>query len=84
MIIFRQGQACDEPGRFFRRLPVEKPMVRNNYFFQARPEGDAGVDVEELGWATSMVGGRGRVCADGGPPWAGHGAGGRGAVEDAV
>lgn len=37
-------------------MPVDKPMVRNNYFFQARPAGDVGVDVEELGWATSMVG----------------------------
>ena len=31
-------------------------MVRNNYFFQARPETDAGGEVEERGWATSMVG----------------------------
>lgn len=43
--------------RFFRRLPVDKPMVRNNYFFQMLPEGKEGeVDAEELGWADSMLG----------------------------
>lgn len=43
--------------RFFRRLPVDKPVVRNNYFFQTNRAGSGGVvDDEELGWATSTVG----------------------------
>ena len=44
--------------RFFRRLPVDKPVIRNNYFVQTnrrvRVEGD--VDPEELGWAESSMG----------------------------
>ncbi|PPQ66283.1 hypothetical protein CVT26_010967 [Gymnopilus dilepis] len=50
--------------RFFRRLPVDKPVIRNNYFIQVnrRPEGGGGgahervVDTEELGWAESTLG----------------------------
>ncbi|KAF9483978.1 hypothetical protein BDN70DRAFT_954212, partial [Pholiota conissans] len=43
--------------RFFRKLAVDKPMVRNNYFFQMTPEDKAGeIDAEELGWADSMMG----------------------------
>ncbi|KAI0751237.1 hypothetical protein C8Q80DRAFT_1218050 [Daedaleopsis nitida] len=54
-------------GRFFRRLPVDKPVVRNNYGFQVvqepaarRPAPAPGslldVDPDELAWATTMNG----------------------------
>ncbi|KAK0498300.1 hypothetical protein EDD18DRAFT_1071356, partial [Armillaria luteobubalina] len=55
--------------RFFRRLPVDKPVIRNNYFVQVvRPQGqgqsqDGGVDLEadlvdpeELAWSTTTNG----------------------------
>ncbi|KAH9482879.1 hypothetical protein JR316_0004979 [Psilocybe cubensis] len=43
--------------RFFRRLPVEKPVVRNNYFFQTNvPQKEERIDAEELAWAESTVG----------------------------
>ncbi|KXN86328.1 hypothetical protein AN958_10190 [Leucoagaricus sp. SymC.cos] len=41
--------------RFFRRLPVEKPVIRNNYFLQTvRPQRDrmaGSIDPEELAWS---------------------------------
>ncbi|KAL0949821.1 hypothetical protein HGRIS_009857 [Hohenbuehelia grisea] len=54
--------------RFFRRMAVDKPVARNNYFVQivrpqelldgrAEDEGDAYfVDPEELGWSTTTNG----------------------------
>ncbi|KAF8914122.1 hypothetical protein CPB84DRAFT_1741949 [Gymnopilus junonius] len=52
--------------RFFRRLPVDKPVIRNNYFIQANRRRESGaheqnesgqvVDPEELGWAESTLG----------------------------
>jgi len=44
--------------RFFRRLPVDKAVVRNNYFIQANQpeEAEEAVDSDELGWATGTVG----------------------------
>lgn len=53
--------------RFFRRMPLDKPVIRNNYFVQvvkpsemAQPEqGDemtSDVDPEELGWSESTNG----------------------------
>jgi Protein of unknown function (DUF3445) len=49
-------------GRFFKRLPVDKPVIRNNYTFQivtpptqeANP--DKLADPGELSWAASMIG----------------------------
>lgn len=45
-------------ARFFKRLPLDKPVVRNNYTFQVvddhRPEGD--LDPTELAWSTTMKG----------------------------
>ncbi|CAL1717362.1 unnamed protein product [Somion occarium] len=45
-------------GRFFRRMPVDKPVIRNNYSFQAvREDSDpTGLDYSELGWASTMKG----------------------------
>ena len=54
-------------GRFFRRLPVDKPVIRNNYSFQLVEDADArtpvpapgsllAVDPEELAWAQTMNG----------------------------
>ena len=53
--------------RFFRRLPLDKPVVRNNYSFQVVQEPEArtprpaagsllAVDAEELAWAETMNG----------------------------
>lgn len=44
--------------RFFRRMPVDKPVVRNNYSFQvvARPEDADPLDPDELAWAKTMKG----------------------------
>ena len=45
-------------NRFFSRLPIEKPVVRNNWFFQAvlpREVADSH-DPEELGWYKSVMG----------------------------
>ncbi|KAF8974377.1 hypothetical protein BDZ97DRAFT_1773256, partial [Flammula alnicola] len=47
--------------RFFRRLAVDKPVIRNNYFIQVnRPEDKSEdgekVDPEEIGWAQSTLG----------------------------
>ncbi|KAG6865724.1 hypothetical protein C0991_012370 [Blastosporella zonata] len=46
--------------RFFRRLAVDKPVARNNYFFQVvkppAPEGVEDLDPEELAWAESSHG----------------------------
>lgn len=40
--------------RFFVKLAVDKPVVRNNYFVQVVPEGgDSG---EELAWSTLTLG----------------------------
>jgi hypothetical protein len=45
-------------GRFFRRLPVDKPVARNNYNFQVNRPGERQeqVDREELAWAESTLG----------------------------
>ncbi|KAK0231279.1 hypothetical protein IW262DRAFT_1526371 [Armillaria fumosa] len=59
--------------RFFRRLPVDKPVIRNNYFVQViRPQGpgqDRGVDSEddlvdpeELAWSTTTNGPEGEFA----------------------
>lgn len=46
--------------RFFQRLSVDKPVVRNNYFFQVvkppAPKDEEDIDPEELGWAESSHG----------------------------
>jgi hypothetical protein len=46
--------------RFFQRLAVDKPVARNNYFFQVvkpqSPDGIEEIDPEELGWAESSHG----------------------------
>lgn len=51
--------------RFFQRLSADKPVSRNNYFFQvvkpsppadAENQGEEDVDPEELSWATSSHG----------------------------
>ena len=54
-------------GRFFRRLPLDKPVVRNNYSFQLvaepsmrnpppAPGSLLDVDPDELAWAVTMNG----------------------------
>ena len=45
-------------SRFFKRLPVDKPVVRNNYSLQviARPEDADPFDPDELAWAKTMKG----------------------------
>ena len=49
-------------GRFMKRLPVEKPVVRNNYAFQVvdqttnRPDDEKLVDRNELAWSNTMMG----------------------------
>ncbi|THH12332.1 hypothetical protein EW145_g89 [Phellinidium pouzarii] len=48
-------------ARFFSRLPVDKPVIRNNYFFQnVRPIDDparlASIDPDELAWSDSTNG----------------------------
>ena len=44
--------------RFFRRMPLDKPVVRTNYSFQrvARPEAADPRDPHELAWARTMKG----------------------------
>ena len=53
--------------RFFRRMPLDKPVVRNNYAFQVVQEAHArqprpapgsllDVDPDELAWAVTMNG----------------------------
>jgi Protein of unknown function (DUF3445) len=44
--------------RFFRRLPVDKAVIRNNYFVQANQpdEMEEQVDRDELAWAKGTVG----------------------------
>ena len=54
--------------RFFRRMPVDKPVCRNNYFVQIVPEPMSGaspfadfpddheVDPEELSWSYTTLG----------------------------
>ena len=43
--------------RFFRRMPVDKPVIRNNYAIQTNVEdGEKGIDREELAWAKSALG----------------------------
>ena len=53
--------------RFFRRLPLDKPVVRNNYFFQVVQEPEArrpapvpgsllDVDPDEIAWSVTMQG----------------------------
>lgn len=48
-------------GRFLFKLAVDKPVIRNNYFFQiVRPEDDsariASIDPDELAWSDSTNG----------------------------
>jgi len=49
-------------GRFFKRMTVEKPVIRNNYAFQivdplsVNAKTEKRVDPEELSWATTMLG----------------------------
>lgn len=45
-------------SRFFKRLPVDKPVVRNNYSFQvvAPPASADPLDPDELAWARTMKG----------------------------
>ncbi|KAI5124771.1 hypothetical protein M0805_005405 [Coniferiporia weirii] len=48
-------------ARFFSKLPVDKPVIRNNYFFQiVRPEDDsariASIDPDEIAWSDSTNG----------------------------
>lgn len=43
--------------RFFRRIPVDKPVIRNNYFIQTNVgDGPNPIDKEELAWSESTVG----------------------------
>lgn len=48
--------------RFFKRLPVDKPVTRNNFFFQIIPSPSSSmadeviVDPEELGWSATTNG----------------------------
>jgi len=43
--------------RFFRRIPVDKPVIRNNYFIQRNlGTGPNPLDREELAWAESTMG----------------------------
>ncbi|OCH95886.1 hypothetical protein OBBRIDRAFT_442056 [Obba rivulosa] len=43
--------------RYFRRLPVDKPVVRNNYAFQViNPDAAGDFDPRELAWAHTMNG----------------------------
>jgi hypothetical protein len=43
--------------RFFRRIPVDKPVIRNNYFIQTNVgDGPNAMDKEELAWSESTVG----------------------------
>lgn len=51
-------------SRFFRRMPLDKPVIRNNYTFQVvRPSST--FDPSELGWATSMKGDENLIESDG-------------------
>jgi len=45
-------------SRFFRRMPVDKPVVRNNYSFQVVSPADAAdpLDPDELAWCRTMKG----------------------------
>jgi hypothetical protein len=49
-------------GRFFKRLPVDKPVVRYNYGFQlvnplsAEASKGKPIDPDELSWSTTMFG----------------------------
>ncbi|KAJ6581107.1 hypothetical protein B0H19DRAFT_1113623 [Mycena capillaripes] len=44
--------------RFFRRLQVDKPVVRNNYFVQVSPPASAtpSLDPDELAWGENVLG----------------------------
>ena len=62
MIVIDRERLHLSLGRFMKRLPVEKPVVRNNYMFQVvdpttnRPDGEKLVDRDELGWSSTMMG----------------------------
>lgn len=48
-------------ARFFSKLPVDKPVTRNNYFFQivraaGNPERMASIDPDELAWSDTTNG----------------------------
>ncbi|KAI0081015.1 hypothetical protein K474DRAFT_1657199 [Panus rudis PR-1116 ss-1] len=44
-------------GRFFKRLPVDKPVIRNNYSFQVvNPKTVSEMDPSELAWSNTMKG----------------------------
>ncbi|KAJ7132215.1 hypothetical protein C8R44DRAFT_773379 [Mycena epipterygia] len=44
--------------RFFRRLSIDKPVVRNNYFIQVSPPASAtpSIDPDELAWGENVLG----------------------------
>jgi len=43
--------------RFFRRIPVDKPVIRNNYIIQTNVgDGPNPIDKEELAWCESSMG----------------------------
>ncbi|KAJ7230546.1 hypothetical protein GGX14DRAFT_529995 [Mycena pura] len=44
--------------RFFRRMTVDKPVVRNNYFVQISPPASSvpSVDPDELAWGANVMG----------------------------
>lgn len=68
-------------GRFFRRLPLDKPVIRNNYSFQvvqpSEPlsanatypiyptDAQAPLDPSELGWAKTMKGDENLIASEG-------------------
>nr|GAT56555.1 predicted protein [Mycena chlorophos] len=63
--------------RFFRRLSVDKPVVRNNYFIQISPpkdpEAEPTVDPEQLAWGSYVLGqeeeyGRSKASVSAGAP----------------
>ncbi|KAF7289400.1 hypothetical protein HMN09_01333300 [Mycena chlorophos] len=63
--------------RFFRRLSVDKPVVRNNYFIQISPprdpEAEPTVDTEQLAWGSYVLGqeeeyGRSKASVSAGAP----------------
>lgn len=63
--------------RFFKRLPVDKPVIRNNYFVQIIKPGNAtskatpneSIDPEELAWSSTVIGSEDEFN----PGYGGHG-----------
>lgn len=60
--------------RFFRRISVDKPVVRNNYFVQISPSRPKNsVDPDELAWGETVFGsedsfGASKASSSGDPP----------------